>query len=258
MTNWILEILQLPESCLVDKKIAKNFFKRNFDLTTSEKLMLEDFSTVVGINWLASISPKNSNIPSILNPYSTFEEIQIIAIQTTNQNFNKYKTKLAEIIQKYIPYHILLIVYCDNKLIFNTCTKRININDSNKRVMDLMLFTEEISKKEPTSKNSTFLISLNYVNQDKPNLKVLYDSYIQKLVALQTSEITGEFAPRTIERTIQDVERMEQINLLKSEIVQLQNKTKKESQLNKRVELNTFIYLKKQQIESIKNIITAL
>jgi hypothetical protein len=258
MTNWILEILQLTESCLIETKITKKFFKTNFELTMSERLMLEDSSIVVGINWLASISPKNSNIPAIKNPDSTFVEIQVIAIQTTNQNFDKYKIKLAEFIQKYIPYHILLIVYCDNKLIFNTCTKRININDSNKRVMDLMLITDEIPNQEPTSKISAFLNSLKYINQDKPNLKVLYESYIQKLVALQTSEITGEFAPRTNERTIQDVERMEQINLLKSEIVQLQNKAKKESQLNKRVELNTLIHSKKEQIELIKNLLTAL
>lgn len=257
MTNWILEILQLPESCLVERKITKVFFKQNFELTISERLMLEDSSIVVGINWLASISPKNSNIPAIINPDSTFEEIQVIAIQTTNQNFDKYKNKLAEIIQKYIPYHILLIVYCDNKLIFNACTKRINTNDSKKRVMDLMLFTKVVTNQEPTSETSAFLNSLKFINLDKQNLKVLYDSYIQKLVALQTSEITGGFAPRTSERTMQDVERMEQINLLKNEIVQLHNKAKKESQLNKRVELNTLIHLKKEQIKMNKNLITA-
>jgi hypothetical protein len=123
--------------------------------------------------------------------------------------------------------------------------------------MDVMLCTEEISNDGLSTKTSAFLISLKYSNQDKPNLKVLYDSYIQKLVALQTSAITGEFAPRTSERTVQDVERMEQINLLKSEIIQLQNKAKKESQMNKRVELNTVIHLKKEQIKLIKNLLTA-
>lgn len=257
MIHWIMDILQLPESCLVDKKITKVFFTRNFELTTTEKAMLDDSQVVAGSSWIASVKPNNSNIPAFIDSNSTFEEIQVISVQTTTKNFDKYKLKLAEFVQKYIPYHILLVVYCDTKAIFNTCTKRININDSNKRVMDLMLFTEEILNKEPTLKQSAFLNSLKYFNQDKPNLKVLYDSYIQKLVALQTSEITGEFAPRTSERTIQDVERMEQINLLKSEIVQLQNKAKKESQLNKRVELNTLIHLKKEQIKLIKYHLTA-
>ena len=257
MIGRILEILQLPEACLVDKKITKIFFMRNFELTTAEKLMLDDFQVVVGFNWIASIKPDNSNIPAFTGDDFTFEEIQIIAVQTTNTNFDKYKLKLAEFVQKYIPYHILLVVYCDTKAIFNTCTKRINANDSNKRVIEKMLSTEDILRENLSPEVSAFIDSLKFFNQEKANLKVLYDSYFQKLVALQTAEIKGEFTPRTSERSMQDVALMGQIDQLKTEILQLQRNAKKETQMNKRVELNTVIHSKKKQIESLKKLITA-
>jgi len=257
MIDWILDILQLPESCLVDKKITKVFFTRNFELTTTEKAMLDDFQVVVGVSWIASIKPDNSNISAFTGSDFTFEEIQVIAVQTTNQSFDKYKLKLAEFVQKYIPYHIFLVVYCDTKIIFNTCTKRINANDSNKRVVEKMLSTEDISPENLSPEFSEFIDSLKFFNQEKTNLKVLYDSYFQKLVALQTAEIKGEFAPRTSERSVQDVELMGQIDQLKTEILLLQRNAKKETQMNKRVELNTLIHSKRKQIESLKKLITA-
>lgn len=257
MIDWILKILQLPESCLVDKKITKVFFTRNFELTTTEKAMLDDFQVVVGSSWIASVKPNNSNIQAFIDSNSTYEEIQVIAVQTTNHNFDKYKLRLAEFVQKYIPYHILLFVYCDTKIIFNTCSKRINSNDSNKRVIEKMLSTEDISPENLSPKVSAFIDSLKFFSQEKTNLKVLYDSYFQKLVALRTAEIKGEFVPRTSERSLQDVELMGKIDQLKTEIVQLQRNAKKETQMNKRVELNTLIHSKRKQIESLKKLITA-
>lgn len=257
MIDWILDILQLPDACLVDKKITKVFFIRNFELTNTEKAMLDDFQVVVGVNWIASIKPDNSNIPAFIDSDFTFEEIQVIAVQTTTKNFDKYKLKLAEFVQKYIPYHILLVVYCDTKAILNTCTKRINANDSNKRVIEKMLTSEDILPENLSPEVSAFIDSLKFFNQEKTNLKVLYDSYFQKLVALRTAEIKGEFAPRTSERSIQDVALMGQIDQLKTEIMQLQRTAKKETQMSKRVELNTLIHSKKQQIETLKKLITA-
>jgi hypothetical protein len=47
-------ILQIPERCMVHKKITKAFFKRNFDLISGEKTLLDN---LIAIDWLASISP---------------------------------------------------------------------------------------------------------------------------------------------------------------------------------------------------------
>lgn len=256
MLNQIANILQLPESCLVNKKITKAFFKRNFELTLSERILLDDFSMVVSIDWLASISPLNANVPSIFEQDATYEELQIIVLQTNSEHLEKQSKKLIEFVQKYIPYHIILIVHDGSNFIWNACTKRINSTDNNKRIIDKSFTSELINHKQPNQKHIAFLENLNFTVLDKTSLKTVYGSSIQQIVALQTADIKGGYMPRTAKRTQQDVAYLEQITQIEKEIVTLNNLAKKESQMNKRVELNTQLQHKRKQIENIKQLIT--
>ena len=129
MLNNLTNILQLPESCIVNTKLTKAFFKRNFDLTLSERKLLDDFSIVVTLDLIASIKTTNSNISSYSDELMQYVEVLVIAVQTSNEEFEKSKIKIAELIQKYIPYPILLCVYCDNQFMLNTADKRINRNE---------------------------------------------------------------------------------------------------------------------------------
>jgi hypothetical protein len=90
------------------------------------------------------------------------------------------------------------------------------------------------------------------------NLKVLYDGYVQCFVGLTTAPIIGTFETRPTERTKEDIERLERIKTLENEITTLTNVAQKETQLNKKIELNTQVQQKRKQIESLKNIIINL
>lgn len=252
MLNQIIKTLQLPESCLVNKKITKAFFKRNFELNSIERALLDDFSVVVAMEWIASISPLNANISPYLDQETTFEEIQVIAVQTTDDNFDKNKAKIADLINKYIPYHILLVVFDNTKSYWTCCLKRINVIDNNKRISDKRFIADNIDVINPSDKHTEFINNIAFGGLDKTNLKTLYESYIQQIVALQTADIIGEYKPRTNERTKQDVANLEKLDALNKEIVVLQNQAKKEVQLNIRVEINTQIQQKRKQVEQIK------
>lgn len=256
MIERFISILQLPEKCLVKKKITKAFFKRNFELTSSEKTILDDFSTVAGIDWIASISPVNANIPAFTESDSTCEELQVIALQTSNDQYERNKIKLADLIQKFVPYHILLIIYCEDLFMFNLCLKRINLTDPNKRVMDKSFYTENISYVSEENKIEAFFNGLSFASLDKTNLQTVYDSYIQQVIALKTVEIKGQYTPRTNERTKQDVQHLEEIGAIEKELGLLQNLAKKETQMNRRIELNTQIQQKRKAIELLKQLIT--
>jgi hypothetical protein len=145
MLNNLTNILQLPESCIVNTKLTKAFFKRNFDLTLSDRKLLDDFSIVVTLDLLASIKTTNSNISSYSEDLMRYVEVLVIAVQTSNEEFEKSKIKIAELIQKYIPYPILLCVYCDNQYILNTADKRINRNEANKRTVEKSYYSENIA-----------------------------------------------------------------------------------------------------------------
>lgn len=257
MLNNLTNILQLPESCIVNTKLTKAFFKRNFDLTLSERKLLDDFSIVVTLDLIASIKTTNSNISSYSDDLMQYVEILVIAVQTSNEEFEKSKIKIAELIQKYIPYPILLCVYSDNAFILNTCDKRINRNEANKRTVEKSYYSENIELNSTNEKQIAFLNSLLFTGLEKQNLKTLYDNYTSRIIALKAAtEISGDFQIRKNEQSKQDVLLLEEITLLQSEIVSLQNQIKKETQLNIQIDINNRIQQKRKQITELQHKIT--
>jgi hypothetical protein len=256
MSSEIIRILQLPEKCLVNKKITKAFFKRNFDMTRTERNLLDDANSVISIDWIASISQSNANVSAWQDAESTFEEIEVIAVTTNTDNLNKQATPIIDLIQKYIPYHLLLVVTDGAKTVWNVTYKRINQNDNNKRTVDKKFTSELIDLNGDNAIHKAFIESLNFSKLVSTDLKVLYDSYIQCFVGLNTAPIIGAFETRPTERTKEDVELLVRINQLEKEITTLSNSAQKETQLNKRIELNTKLQHRRKQIEQLKNTIT--
>ena len=256
MLNQIIHILQLPERCLVNKKITKAFFKRNFDMTSAEKSLLDDYNAISAIDWIASISQANANVPAYQDYESTFEEIQVIAVTTSTESLTKNAAKIIDLIQKYIPYHILLIVNDGVNSIWNVTYKRINQNYNNKRTVDKKFTTDNITTNTTNKVHEAFIEALSFCRVPSNNLKVLYDGYVQCFVGLTTAPIIGTFETRPTHRTKEDVERLERITTLEKEITTLTNAAQKETQLNIKIELNTQVQQKRKQIEILKNSIT--
>jgi len=250
------EILQIPDRCLLDRKIHKTFFKKNFELTISERKLLDDFSIVVGIDWIASVSPVSANIPKFEAGQFIYEEVQIISVQTNKDSFDRNVPKIADVVQKYIPYPIVLFIYYDDVFVMNTCDKRINQNDSTLRTIEQRYFTEPISMSGTDDKQRAFLNSLIYSQLDKTNLKTYYDSYSQSIVALQTAAFSGTFTNRSKDRSDADVKTLQKMQALQNEIVTLQNLAKKETQLNQQVIINTQVQDKRREINYLQTLLT--
>jgi len=247
----ILQILQLPERCLVKKKITKAFFKRNFDMSLGERKTLDDASVILQIEWLASLKPEQINIPSHSNAQEVYEEIQVIAVQCGDLNFEKATVKIIDLIQKYIPYHILLFLHCSSGFIVNVASKKISLNDSNKRTIEKSFTSEFIPYSETLPNQTMFVSSLAFSNVSKLDLKTVFESYSKSITLLHTAQVTGEFADRPIERSKVDVNYLERIKKLETEIFALQNQAKKETQLSTQIQINTEVQNKRTEIETI-------
>lgn len=249
--------MKLPEQCLVNKKITKAFFKRNFDLTTSERNLLDDFTAIVTIDWIASISLHTANVPTWSDADTTFEEVQVICAATSSDTFEKNAGKIIDLVQKYIPYHMLLVVSDGGRTVWNVTYKRINQNDDNKRTIATRHTTPIIN--EPTTDKSqlAFLDALSFARINTASLKTLFDGYVQCIVALTAAAVTGSYTIRTMERTQQDVAYMNEIDNIEKDILLLNNQAKKETQMNKRIDLNNKVQQKRKQMEQIKQLISA-
>ena len=249
-------ILNLPVRVFTDKKITKAFFLKNFELSSSEKKVLNN--TIQGMEWMASIKPSNSNIPEFRDENYIFEEIQFMLCTLNENELAENSDKCISLFQKYIPYQIVLIVEDDNGYIFNTCDKRINLNDKSKRTIERQISTPVISKLYKNEVVSSFLDSLDFITQDKISLQRLYKGYIKSIIQLQTSYVIGSFSKRTGSRTEEDLKLLESMNTIEKEVVRLTNQLKKETQMSSKVSLNMEIQKQRNEIGNIKNKLNTL
>lgn len=250
------KLLNIPERSLLNKKITKSFFLKNFELSSSEKKVLNNI--IQSMDWISSIKPSNSNIPEYRDEYYVFEEIQFMLCTLNENNLSDNADKCISLFQKYIPYQIVLIVEDDNGFILNTCDKRINLNDKTKRTIERQISTPVISKLYKNEIISDFFDSLDFVKQDKVSLQRLYKGYINSIIQLQSSIVIGSFSKRTNVRTEEDLKLLDSMNTIEKEVIRLTNQLKKETQMSSKVSLNMEIQKKRKEIEIIKNKLSTL
>ncbi len=210
------------------------------------------------MDWMASIKPSNSNIPEYRDENYVFEEVQFMLCTLNENTLSVNSDKCINLFQKYIPYQIVLIVEDDNGFVLNTCDKRINLNDKSKRTIERQISTPVISKLYKNEMTSSFLDSLDFINQDKISLQRLYKGYINSIIQLKSSLVTGSFNKRTGTRADEDLNLLELMNTIEKEVIRLTNQLKKETQISSKVSLNMEIQKQRNEIENIKNKLSKL
>lgn len=243
--------LKLPLNCWVNQKLPKTFFKRNFELTLSEKKLLDDFSIIQQMDVLALVNQETANIAAFTEPTSSYEEIIILAVETTSEQFDKQKHKISQFVQKYIPNPVLLIIYGGKKLIFSVAEKRVNSNDATKRVIEKEYVTQTIIIDAIDNRQEHFFENLAFDKANKLDLRQYYNHFIQSVVGLQTAQINGTFVARPIEQSKENVLILEQIQTLQEQINSLEHIARKETQVSEMVKLNTKINENRIEIKQL-------
>lgn len=250
MSLSYVDILNLPERSLLQKKLTKAFFLKNFDLSASEKKVLNN--SIVQMEWLASLKPTNCNVLSVINDVVTYEEVQIMICNVGTEKVDEVATNCFQLFQKHIPYNMLVIVENDTEFKLNASEKRINQNDKTKRTIDNQYTSGTISKLYKTEVSETFLSALDFSKLDKTNLALLYRGYCNAIVQFNSASVTGVFNIRNSVRTQDDLVMLNQMEDLERDISKLTNQLKAEKQQNQKVTLNIAIHQKRKQIEDIK------
>lgn len=253
--DWLIDILQLPSRCLVNKKITKAFFKRNFDLAPSDKRLLDDYSLVSGMDWIASINPATSNISRYEDDNYVFEEVQVISLNTSPKGLDKNLERLSGLIQRYIPYQVLLCIVDDNSFVINAADKRVNLAMKSSLVIEKQFNSTRIVLSDITPQQRAFIESLAFAKLEKLNLKVFYESYIQRIINIQTASVVGSYSLPTPEEARQNHKHLQRIAALQEEIVLLQNRIKKETQLNAQLETNIKIQQLRKEIKEVESLL---
>lgn len=209
-----------PDSTEFNKRIPKQKFYENMEVSSSlRRVFVEQIKIVY---WRNKLAVSTLNIASGEN----VTEIEVFEVRLTEAILEE--TVLRQI-DKEIPYHILFILTCDGKAQAWIGYKEAATSGSNAFKVNRYYHTEWMPENE-------LRFSIDGLNMD-----AVYENLVR--------QIAGEILQTNFNESLKDsVERDEERRRLEKQIAALENKIRKEKQLNRRMEMNTELKLLKKQL----------
>lgn len=241
--------MNLPRNCYINARVPKKTFLENpaFDLKKEEKDILKE--VVENIYWEYSLKPSILNIPSFEDEEIRIEEIEIMNVKINDKGKGE---KVCNLIQKYIPYPMVITLQCEEDIKFNISIKKINKVEKSKLVIEDMVYTEWINTSELTEKEVDFIKSFDITKHSTNNLGQMYEGFFNNINSFNLSKYKNQFEVKSIDETAKDIEAFQEIEKLQTEVISLKAKLKKESNMGTKVELNVKIKKLQKQIENLK------
>lgn len=241
--------LGLPEACSLGKRLFKKQFYEHGQLVAADKkAFVED---IEGIDWNYTLKPSTINIPKLED--DTHEYLEIAVLQVVLTAIERH-ARIASVIQKAIPYPILIVFVRGQHMAIHAADKRINRADANKIVVEASYDTGWIDTSTPSAAQDAFLSDFRATNFSYHTLFDFYQDAVGRIIALNCAAHSGQYAPpgETTKSKTDRLEALRQMEKLHQERIETRNKLKKEKNLGTQVNLNTRIKQLGDSIEAIR------
>jgi len=219
----------IPKRCEVNQFIAKKNFLNFGNLNKTERDDLS--SNIQKITLSFQLEPSKSNIPAYKDEIREYQLINVFSIDIME---NANTKRIATFIMNAIPYPSIIVFRNDNQMQLAVCHQRTNLTDTSKNVLEEMI----ISQWQPFSET---LFDIN--NMSLSNCYTLYCDIVD-FISIQNVKNITDNETLTGEQARQISEKIVKID---NEITSLRAELKKETQFNRKMELN--IKIKKLETE---------
>lgn len=202
-------MLGLPKTTEFNKRIPKQKFYDNLTITPALKKVFID--QIKAIYWRNKIAASTTN----LAPGTAVTELEVFEVKLNSQILDD---SFMRQIDKEIPYHILFILEYEGK------------------------YKAVIGYKEESGGNTAFKVnryySTEWMDEDALPLKLeglsmdsVYENFVRQIAGNTLQTDSGESLKESVERN-------EKKKQLEKQIAALENKMRREKQLNRRMEMN--------------------
>lgn len=247
--------LSIPKSCELNKPVFKKMFLDSGVLNAADKACLKE--DVDKIRWLYTLKPSTINIAAYADDQREYSEIAVLLVELSSPKRIK---RIAQFMQRSIPYPLVLIFTCNieghKNLAISLADKRINQADKEKWVVEGSIQTDWISLEEASESDYKFLNSLTANSFSFSNFLDFYKCFVDRVIAINCASHSGEFyledgvETRSSDERLCLLQEIENLGIEKSEI---SNRLKKIKQMGRQVELNTKIKQINDKLEQLKN-----
>ena len=213
-------MLGLPKTTEFNKRIPKQKFYDNLTVTPAlKKVFIDQIKTIY---WRNKIAASTTN----LAPGTAVTELEVFEVKLNSQILDD---SFMGQIDKEIPYHILFILEYEGK------------------------YKAVIGYKEESGGNTAFKVnryySTEWMDEDALPLKLeglsmdsVYENFVRQIAGDKLQTDSGESLKESVERD-------EKKKQLEKQISVLENKMKKEKQLNQRMEMNAELKKLRRSLE---------
>lgn len=233
----VIGALALPADTRVERRVPKKLLLEQGAPTAADKRQIQD--GIEELIWVAALKPNNIGVPAFRD---TAREYLEIAVLTATLRDNAKASRLTELIHRAIPYPVVLVSAQGDGQSMSLAHKRWSQGETDAVVIEEVRRTGPLRPDSPTAIDASFLSSLALSGLHAGDLFELYQGWIDRVIALEAAVITGAFAiPDTAERAIARREALAAHARLLRDIAMMRAQAQRESQMNRRVELNLAI-----------------
>ena len=228
----VIAALCLPADARVDQRVPKKLLVENCAPTAADKRQIN--GGIEELHWLAALKPATVGVPIFRDDNREYLEIAVLSL---TPRAGAKAPRLTELIHRAIPYPVFLIQSQPSGLALSLAHLRWSQGQSGQTVLDGPLSTATMDTAAPATE--AFLASLNVTNQPRQHLHALYQGWMERFEAHAAARLTGSFTPApdaaAAERRRAALAEHERLT---REMTSLRARAGKETQLNRRVELN--------------------
>lgn len=246
MTQTFYDYMAIPEKCLLNKPLFKKLFQEHADLDITDKKALKD--DIDKIRWVYTLKPSTLNIEPYRDDVREYDEIAIIQIDLSS---TARAQRISTIANKAIPYPIVLLFNFADTIAISVADKRINQADKSKWVVEDAWMTEWFNPDAPNETQQNFMQDMTIKSLSFVNFYAFYTDIKNRVIALNSATRSGSYQIVSAEKTKDRRESLTKITELEREITELRSALKKETQFNKKLELNVSV---KERQEAIKQL----
>jgi len=246
MIEGFYQKLAIPESCHLGKRVFKKLFYENAALNAADKKAFTD--DIDDIHWLYTLKPETINIARFQDDEHDFSEVAILQVNLKDKK--PYK-RIAQVIQRAIPYPLMIVFVEGSYMALSLADKRINRADREKIAVVAFYETDWLDLAHLTETEQGFLDNCAITHFSYHNFYEFYGDLTARIIALLCAQLSGTF---TLEHALCQEERIELLGRIRQtqhRLAELKTALKNESQFNRKLQLNMAIKQQQQQLETL-------
>jgi Domain of unknown function (DUF4391) len=230
----VIAALDLPPSARVDQRVPKKLLVENGSPTAADKRHINE--GIEDLHWMAALKPTTIGVPEYRD---TFREYLEIAVLSLILRPIAKSGRLTELVHRAVPYPVVLIAEHQSKLSVSLAHKRWSQGEAGATVLDGDVFAVDPNGVTSPELLESFYESLSLVRQPKSSLFMLYQGWVNTVLALQAATISGTFSiPTSVEQAEARRQALQEYARLGTEMARIRSAAAKEKQLPRQVKLN--------------------